>query len=166
MAKIIATRGVQWPLVAEQTINYSDWFVDTLLGTKKTCGSTVALSSNPNEPSLTSGKNSTCSIPLFNMPRGAVVIGGAVVIETAFVGSTATLSVGKAGATTVFVSALDVAATTNAAFTVTTTVPLTSNDGTNLVGTLTLGNGDFTAGKVRVFVYYYIEGKANEVVPS
>lgn len=163
MAKIIGSRSVQYPVLVDQVINFNDYFVDTLLGTTKTCGSTVALSSDPSVTGLVSGKNSTCSIPLFNMPVGAILTDGAVVIKTAFVGSTATLSVGKAGATTVFVSALDVASTTNAAFAVTTTVPFTSEDGTNLVATLTLGNGDFTAGKVHVYARYYVPGKTNEV---
>lgn len=166
MANILSARGVQYPVLAEQKLAHSDWFIDTLLGTKKTLGSTVALSSDPGEAGLVTGRNSVCSIPMFNIPVGAVVTGGAVVIKTAFVGSTATLSIGKAGATTAFVSALNVAATTNAAFTVTTTVPFTVEDGTNIVGTLTLGDADFTAGSVYVYVQYYLPGKANEVVSS
>lgn len=163
MAKIIGSRSVQYPVLVDQVISFDDYFVDTLLGTTKTCGSTVAANSGSAVAGLVSGKNSTCSIPLFNMPVGAIVTDGGVIILNAFVGSTATLSVGKAGATTLFVSALDVASTTNGAFTVTTTVPFTSQDGTNLVGTLTLGNGDFTAGKVYVYCRYYVPGKTNEV---
>jgi hypothetical protein len=163
MAKIIASRTAQYLLTAEYVLNYTDWCIDAATGTKKTLGSTVALSSDPSEASLASGKNGVVTIPMFSMPQGAVVVGGAIDIKTAFVGPTATLSIGKSGATTAFVSGLDVAATTNSAFTVTTTVPFTSEDGTNLIGTLTLSNADATAGKVYVYIQYYIVGRGNEV---
>lgn len=169
MAKIISLRSAQYPLVAHQVLNFNDWCVDALAGTKKTLGSTVALSSDPTEPSLTNGKNSLVTIPLFNMPRGAVIIGGSVVTETAWVGPTAVLDIGTVaaeGAIDKLISNFDAAATTVAEFIVSTNVRLTSNAGYNLYGGLTLSNADATAGKVHVFIHYFIEGKANEVVPN
>ena len=162
--KKLATRTVQFPLVAEFVIKHNEWVVDAVAGSKKTFGSTVALSTDPAETGLTSGKNSTVTFDAIPMPIGATIVQGEVIVGTAFVGSTAALSVGIAGNTAVYVSALDVAATPSAAFAVTTTVPLASNNGQNIRLSLALGNGDFTAGEVRVRVMYTIDNRASEVV--
>lgn len=169
MAKIISLRSAQYPLVAHQVLNFSDWCVDAVTSVKKTFGSTVAASSAPSEPSLTNGKNTVVAIPLFNMPRGAIIIGGSVVTETAWVGPTNAMDIGLlAGGVvgTELISNFNCAATTVAEFAVSTSVRLTSATGLNLYANMDLSNADATAGKVHVFVNYFIEGKANEVLPN
>lgn len=167
MAKIIATRSAQYPLVAHQVLNFSDWTVDSVTGTKKTFGSTVALSSDPTEPSLTSGKNGTVTFTLFNMPRGAIITGGYVVVETAATtAGSYTMNIGDGTTMAKYVSAFDWEATTAAAFTITTNVTLGASAGTNISCELVISNNDVSTGKVHVYVMYIIEGKANEVVPN
>ncbi len=80
MAKLIASRGAQYPLIAEFTFNYDDTMVDTSGALKdfKTVGSTV--------------------VDAINLPPNAIVVGGEVVTETAVAGATAyNVSVGDAG---------------------------------------------------------------------
>ena len=169
MAKIISLRNAQYPLVAHQVLNFSDWCVDAIAGTKKTLGSTVVNSSAPSEPSLTNGKSSLVTSPLFNMPLGAIIIGGSVVTETAWAGPTAVVDVGQVaaeGAIDSLITNFDAAATTVAEFAVSTNLRLGCKAGYNLYAGLTLSNVDSTAGRIHIFVKYIIAGKANEVVPN
>lgn len=169
MGKIISLRGAQYPLVMHRALSFNDWCVDAIAGTKKTLGSTVANSTAPSEASLTNGKNGLVTIPLFNMPNGAIIIGGSVVVETAWAGPTAVVDIGTVaaeGAIDKLIQNFDAAATAVAEFIVSTNVRLTSQAGYNLYAGLTLSNVDSTAGKIHVFVKYIIEGKTNEVVPN
>ena len=92
-----ATRSAQWPLYAEFVFNFNDWVVDSVAGTKKTFGSTVANSVDPGEPGLTAGTGVV--FDCINMPKGAYIIGITAQVETAFagVGAAATLSPGIGG---------------------------------------------------------------------
>ena len=51
--KKLASRSAQYPLVAEFAFDFNDWVVDSVDLTKKTLGSTVALSKDPAEVGLT-----------------------------------------------------------------------------------------------------------------
>ena len=75
MAKQLASRGAQYPLLAEFTFNFDDTIVATD-GVEKPFSGAVAAE-------------------IVNLPDGAVVIGGEVAVETAVTGSTTfTLSLG------------------------------------------------------------------------
>ena len=103
------------------------------------------------------------------MPIGAVIIGGEVIVETAFVGigAAATLSLGIAGSTTALVNALDLdAATAGSRTALALTTPLLSNGGQNLRLTTAGLTATATAGKVRVRVQYTIDSRSNEVVAA
>lgn len=162
--KLQATRGAQWPLVAEFVFNYNQWVVDSVSGSKVTFGSTVANSTDPNESGLTAGTGVVFDcIP---MPIGAVITGGEVIVETAFVGIGvgATLNLGIAGSTSALVSALDLdAAAAGSRTALTLTAPLLCNSGQNVRLTTAGLTATATAGKVRVRVTYTVDGKANEV---
>lgn len=162
--KKLASRTAQYPLVAEFVFNYNDWVVDSVAGTKKTFGSTVANSVDPNESGLTAGTGVVFdAIP---MPVGAVIVGGEVIVETAFVGigAGATLDLGIAGTTSGLVSALDLdAAAAGARTALTMTAPLLCNAGQNIRLTTAGLTATATAGKVRVRVQYTIDGRSNEV---
>lgn len=161
--KKLATRTAQWPLAAEFVFNYNDWVVDSVDGAKKTFGSTVANSVDPSEPGLTAGTGLVFDcIP---MPPGAVIIGGEVIVETAFagIGAGATLSLGIAGSTTALVNAMDLdAATSGSRTALTLTAPLLANAGQNLRLTTAGLTAAATAGKVRIRVQYTVDGRANE----
>lgn len=161
MAKKLATRSAQIPQLAEFVLNWNDWVTDSVSGQKATFGAPVASADLETISGLINGKNTTITFDAIPMPVGAVIVSGEVLVETAFAGPTATVSVGIAGATTAFVTTADMAATTRVAFTVTTNVELTCNNGQNIRLTVALGNTDATAGKVRIRVLYTIDGKAD-----
>lgn len=163
--KKIATRTTQRLQVAEFVFNFNDWAVDAVSGVKATFGSTVANSVDPLETGLTAGTGVVLDV--IPMPIGAVIVGGEVIVETAFVGIGvgATLSLGIAGNTAALVSALDLdAAAAGSRTALTLTAPLLSNGGQNLRLTTAGLTATATAGKVRVRVQYTIDGKADETV--
>lgn len=162
--KKLATRTTQRTQTAEFVFGFNEWVIDSVDGVKKTFGATVANSTDPLESGLTAATGLVFdAIP---MPIGAVIVGGEVIVETAFVGigAGATLSLGIAGNTAALVSALDLdAATAGARTALTLTAPLLSNGGQNLRLTTAGLTATATAGKARVRVQYTIDGKADDV---
>lgn len=160
-----ATRSAQWPLVSEFVFNYNDWVVDSSDGVKRTFGSTVANSADPAEANLNGAAAATIVFDGIKMPRGAVIIGGEVIVETAYTGSTAaTISAGIAGTTTALANAVDMKTAARTALTLTS--PLLCNSGSDIRLTVAYTVANATAGKVRVRVEYTLDDKANEVVPN
>lgn len=160
-----ATRSAQWPLTAEFVFNFNDWVVDSSDGVKRTFGSTVANSADPAEPSLTGAAAATIVFDGIKMPRGAVIQGGEVIVETAYAGSTAaTLSVGISGSTTALANAVDIKTAARTALTLTSPLLCNAGQDVRLTAAYTVANA--TAGKVRVRVQYTIDDRANEVVPN
>lgn len=163
--KTIASRTAQTPLTQEFSFDFNDWVVDSVDGVKKTLGSTVVNSSNPTEPGLTAG--TALVFDCIPMPFGAVITGGEVIVDKAYVGigAAATLSLGIAGATTALVNAMDLdAAAAGARTALALTAPLLCGSGQNLRLTLAGMAATATAGRVRVRVQYTIDGRSNEVV--
>lgn len=141
MSKLIATRGQQYPLVAEFTFNFDDTMVDINGALKdfKTVGSTV--------------------VDAINLPTGAIVIGGEVVTETAVSGSTAyNVSVGDSGSATRYLSATDRVAAGRTALVPTGYV----GNGEQIRVTVAPTVADATAGKVTVRVQYVVRNRVNE----
>lgn len=160
-----ATRGCQYPLYAEFIFAFNEWVVDSVDGVKKTFGSTVANSTDPLEPGLTAATG--LSFDCIPMPLGAVIVGGELIVETAFagIGAGATVNIGIAGSTGALVSAFDLdAAAAGAKQAFTLTAPLLCNGGQNIRLTTAGLTATATAGKARVRAQYTIDGKANEVV--
>ena len=173
MAKKYASRSAQYPLVAEFVFNYNEWSVDTVSGVKATYGVAVATdsASRPLDPitgavetGLTAGTGIVFDcIP---MPVGAVIVGGEVIVDTAYVGigSGATLNLGIAGSTSALVSALDLdAAAAGSRTALTMTAPLLCSAGQNIRLTTAGLTATASAGKVRVRVQYTIDGRTSEV---
>lgn len=147
MAKLTATRGAQYPQVAEFVFNYNDTMVD-VNGVTKTFGSVY-------------GDAGTFEV--IPMPVGAVVTGGEVIVETAGVGPTAyTVNVGTSSVATAFASAVDLKTAARTALTLST--PLACNDGKNVRIAIASTVANATAGKFRVRVTYTIDNRAQEVV--
>ncbi len=151
-----ASRSAQYPLIAEFAIAHNEYVQDSADQVKKTFGAAVANTGTATavdpvtgavEPGLTSGTGFTFDcIP---MPVGAVIIGGEVIIEQAFVGigaGPATMNVGIAGSLTALASGVD----------------LDENIRMTVAGMAATA----TAGKVRIRVQYTIDGRTSEVQVS
>lgn len=169
MAKLNASRTAQYPLFAEFVFNFNDYVTDSVDQVKKTFGSSTALA---DPASLVTGLTAPTGLVFdcINMPQGATIVGGEVIVETAYagVGSSATLSLGIAGSTTALVNAMDLdAAAAGSRTALTLTAPLLANGGANLrLTTAGLTAAGATAGKVRVRVQYTIDGRSMEAVTN
>lgn len=162
--KKYASRSAQEALTAQHTFSFNEWSVDSVSGVKTTYGSTVATSTDPTEAGLVAGTGIVFDcIPL---PVGAVVIGGEVIVEEAYVGVGvgATLTVGIAGNTACYLAALDLdAAAAGSRTPLLLTSALASNNGQNVRMTTAGLTATATAGKVRIRVTYTIDGRTTEV---
>lgn len=139
MAKLNAARGAQYPLMAEFTFNFNDTI-------KATDGVVKAL-------------NAALVADLIELPQGAVVVGGEVVVETADSASTTyTLSLGDSASATRYASAVSLKSAARTALTLTgfrATEPIRA--------TVAVTGSAPTAGKVTVRVLFVIAGRINEV---
>lgn len=159
-----ASRSAQYPLFAEFVLNYNEWVQDAVTLVKTTFGSSVANSTDPTEAGLVAGTGVVFdAIPL---PVGAVIVGGEVIVEQAFVGigAGATLILGVEGDTAAYLASTDLdAATANTRIPLLLTKSLASNGGKNLRLTTAGLTATATAGKLRIRVQYTIDGRTSEV---
>ena len=166
--KLIAARTAQRVLMSEFVWNYNDWATDSVDGVKKTFGSTALLADpSSSVAGLTAGTGIV--LDAINLPKGAVIVGGEVIVETAYVGigAGATLTVGVAGAAANLLASYDIdAAVANARSALLLTSALAFVDGANVRLTLAGMTATATAGKVRIRVQYTMDGRADEVVPA
>lgn len=145
MAKLIASRTAQYPLMQEFTFNFDDTATDTVAGTLKTFGSTFGQS---------------LVFDAMPLPPGATVVGGEVIVETAYATSTAaTISVGDSASATRHASAVDLKTAARTALTLTGFRGAGEN--IRLAVNSTVANA--TAGKATVRLLYTIQGRSNEV---
>lgn len=139
MAKLNAARGAQYPLMAEFTFNFNDTI-------KATDGVVKAL-------------NAALVADLIELPQGAVVVGGEIVVESADSASTTyTLSLGDSASATRYASAVSLKSAARTALTLTgfrATEPIRA--------TVAVTGSAPTAGKVTVRVLFTIAGRINEV---
>lgn len=142
MSDLKITRGAQWPLVAEFTLNFNDTMLDST-GASKDFGLT---------------NTAATAFDVINLPYGAVVIGGDVVTETAFDTASYAVTVGDATTANRYLASTDVKAAGRTALVPTGYV----SDGGAVRVTIT--NADAcTAGKATVRVMYTIRNRTNEV---
>lgn len=166
--KKLASRTVQWPLVAEFSFDFNDWVVDSVDQVKKTLGSTVANSKDPAEAGLTGPVANTIVFDCIPLPVGAVVTGGELIVEQAVTGSTAaTITLGIAGATTSLLgsTSLMAAAGTRTALLLTSALQSVAV-GNNVRATIGYTVANATAGKARVRVMYTIDNRVSEIQVS
>ena len=162
--KKYASRSAQYPLFAEFAPVFNEFVVDSVDQVKKTLGSTVANSTDPLEAGLTGPVANTIVFDSIPMPVGAVITGGELIVETAYVGCTAaTVSLGIAGSTTALLNASNVMAAAGTRVALTMTAPLLCNAGQNLRMTFAYTVANATAGKFRLRVQYTIDGRTSEV---
>ena len=103
------------------------------------------------------------AITAIKLPYGAMVVGGAVVVDTGFDAATATLTVGDAAVPNRYLTTANgnIAAAGLRSLTPTGFV----SDGAEIIVTPTFAD-PVTVGKVRVRVDYVIAGRAQEVQPN
>ena len=150
MPLIQATRGAQPVMTAEAVFSFNDTMRD-VNGVVKTFGSVF-------------GDAGTFDI--INLPNGAVVVGGELIVETAGVGPTAyTVAVGHSGSAAAFLAATDLktAAGTRTAL---TGLGLAANDGKNVRVTIASTAANASAGKFRLRVNYTTDGRITEINPN
>lgn len=168
MSKLLATRTAQMPLYAEFVFNFNDWATDSVDGVKKTFGSTALLADPAGSVTgLTAGTGIV--LDCINMPLGAVITGGELIVETAFVGigAAASLTLGIAGDTAALLAAFDLdAAAVNARQPLLLTKALLCNGAQNIRLTTSGLAATATAGKARLRVQFTIDGRAHEVFPN
>jgi len=165
--KKLASRTAQFPLVAEFNFNWNDWVIDSVDLTKKTLGSTVALSTDPNETGLTGPVANTITFDCIPLPPGAVICGGELIIETAYAGSTAaTITLGIAGSLTSVLGSTSLMAAANTRTALLLTSALVSNAGANLRATIAYTVANATAGRARVRLMYTVDNRTSEIQVS
>jgi len=166
--KKLASRSAQYPLFADFTFNFNEFVIDSADTVKKTLGSTVAGSTDPLEAGLTGPVANTITFDCIPLPVGAVVIGGELIVDTAYAASTAaTITLGIAGALTTLLGSTSLMATAGTRTPLLLTSVLQSNAaGNNVRATIAYTVANATAGKARVRLMYTIDGRASEVQVS
>jgi hypothetical protein len=147
MALKKAARGAQYVLSTELVLNFNDTVVDINGATKAIDGSVAG----------------PIVLDAINLPPGSRLIGGEWVSDTAFNGTTFTVSVGDATLGTRYLVATDLKAGG-----VRTPLVLTGfrNDSGGNIRLSISPTGTHTAGKGPLRAEYVIEGRANEVQTS
>jgi hypothetical protein len=152
MAVLKTSRTAQYPLLAEFVFNFSDTMLD-VNGASKDFGSSGVVTNN--------------TFRAVALPPGAVIIGGELIVETAYTGSTAaTINVGDASSAARFLSATDLKTAGRTAIPLTTTLPMAENTGTDIQIQVSTTVAAATAGKARVRILYTVDNRANEVQVS
>ena len=165
MPRLNASRTAQYPLHQEFVFTHNGWVVDSADGTKKTLGSTVALSTDPTESALTGPAANTITFDCFPMPTGAVITGGSMIVETPYAGCTAaTITLGIPGTLTNILGSTSLMAAANTRTALLLTSALTCNAGQNVRATIAYTVANATAGKIRVRLEYTVDGRAVEMV--
>jgi hypothetical protein len=148
MSTLTATRGAQWPLMAEFTFNFDDQMVPVSGGTAISGTTAVDF-----------GKTNIAAtvFNLINLPYGAVVVGGEWVTETAFDTAGYTITIGDSTTADRYLASADKKAAARTALTLTGYV----SDGAAI--RLGVTNTDVcTTGKATLRVLYTIRGRLNE----
>lgn len=163
MAKLLAARTAQYVTEAEFTFNFSDFVIDKLDAGKKTLGSTIIVADPyTQEAGLVGPVANTVVFDALNLPEGAVIVGGELVVETAGVGPTAyTLALGDSASATRYLAATSLLSAARTALTMTG-----FRTSENVRATLVYTVANATAGKATVRILYVLPGKANEAVPN
>lgn len=163
MSKLIAARTSQFLMEAEFTFNFSDYVVDKVDGAKKTLGSTAIVADPYSaESTLTGPVANTVVFDAINLPEGAVIVGGELVVDTAGVGPTAyQLKLGDSTSDTRYLAYTSLLSAARTALTLT---GLRTTE--NLRATLNYTVANATAGKATIRVFYIQPGRANEAIPN
>lgn len=148
MATFRKTEAAQYPLIAEAVINFGDTVAPSA------GGSDVAL----NQTTV------NVTFDIADLPYGASVIGGDVVVETAFNGigtGTAVLDIGDAASGARYANDVDLETAARTALTI-TGFEMTSAGALRATVVYASAQAAPTAGKARVRVMYVIKDRVSE----
>lgn len=150
MALLYAARAAQYVVSSEFIFNFNDTMKD-INGVTKTFGSNF---------------NDAGTFDIINLPPGAQIVGGDIVVETQGAGPTAyTINLGTSGGAAIYASAFDLKGAANARTALLLTTALGSNTGLNIRMAVSSTVANATAGRYRITVLWKSDGKANEAVP-
>ena len=152
MASLKASRSAQYVKSADFTFNFNDRMVPVSGGTAI---------SGTKEVDFGETNIAATAFDIINIPEGAIIVGGELVVETAFDTASYAVIIGDADVTNRYLTTAD-----RKAAAVTALVPTGyRTTGQNIRMTIT--NADVcTAGKAKVRVEYILQNCANEVVPN
>lgn len=153
----------QFPLIAEAFIDFQDLLKGAPVKTAATDIPGVVDIGDANSAGIADGTGSSLSgiaFNLFELPAGAIVIGGDIKVLTAFnSGTSDTLSIGDSGSATRYASAVSIASAARTAL----TVPARQVSSTEKVTATWTGSGAApSAGQAHVTLQYIIPGRAVE----
>lgn len=156
--------GRQLPLVASAVIDYQDLLKGGPVLTAATAKAGISEAGDVNTNGIADGTGSSLSgiaFNLFELPAGAIVIGGDIQVLTATnSGTSATLSIGDSGSATRYTAS---AVSTQSAARTALTVPARQVSSTEKVlATWTSSGTAPTAGSVLVTLQYIISGRSVE----
>lgn len=146
MAKLLASRTAQYPLIAEFRFNFNDTAIDAVTGALKTFGSAFA---------------DGIVFDALPLPYGAVITSGELIVEVAGVGPTAyTVALGSVASATDVLAATDLKTVGRTPL---TGLGLAHNAGGNIRMTISSSVANATAGKFRLRVGYTVDNRSNEI---
>lgn len=153
----------QFPLIAEAFIDVTDLLKGAPVVTAATAKAGVSEAGDVNSDGIKAGTGSSLSgvaFNLFELPAGAIVVGGDIKVLTAFNSATSdVLSIGDSGSATRYASSQSIASVARAAL----TIPARQTASTEKVLATWTGSGTApTAGQVHVTLQYIIPGRSVE----
>ena len=164
MAKLLASRSAQWPLVQEFTFNVAT-AVDDKMAT--VVGNVIGGASPHFQAPIQSIGGFYAGVAqiyeIAPLPVGAVLIAGEVVVSTAVAGPTASsITIGDSANATRYLGTTSLLAAGRTALVPTGYV----GNGENIRMTITNTVAVATAGKVSVRLTYIMNGRVNEIIVS
>jgi hypothetical protein len=145
MAKLNASRTAQYLMNAEFVFNFDDTMNDITAASKDFGKTNIAAT----------------SFDIINVPEGAVIVGGELVVETAFDTASYAVIIGDSAVANRYLATADRKAVGRTAL-----VPTGYRTaGENI--RIQITNADVcTTGKATVRIQYVVTGRANEIVPN
>ena len=164
MAKLLASRSAQWPLVQEFTFNVATAVDDKMA----TVVGNVIGGASPHFQAVTQSIGGFYAgvaqvYEIAPLPVGATLIAGEVVVSSAVVGPTASsITVGDSGSAARYLGTTSLLAAARTALVPTGYV----GNGENIRITVTNTVAVATAGKVSIRLTYVMAGRVNEIIVS
>lgn len=157
----------QYPLIAEAFIDVTDLLKGAPVLTSATIKTGISDVGDVNYDGIKNDTGSSLSgiaFNVFELPAGAIVIGGDCKVLTVFNSTTSdTFSLGDSGSATRYLNAQDVHTGTAAARTALTITARQTTSTEKVTGTWTSGGGTPTTGQLHITLQYIIPGRSAEV---
>lgn len=164
MANLKSTRGAQWPLLVEFTFDVSTAVNDSMPTVVGNVIGGVAPVYNATPQAIGGFYAGVAQIyDIINLPPGATLIGGEMIVETAVVGPTAAgIGLGDTNSQNRYLANTSMLATGRTALTLTGYRGVGENVRMTITNTVAIA----TAGKVTVRLLYSVQYRQNEAQPN